>query len=372
MREVELQAEVLTLRRRLRIVATIVGLLVLLVRMAGCSLDHQHNLSRQAKAKIIKAIERARGVLTLRIILRIMKLSSSRFHAWVSDETSCQPADGAHCPRRMPNQLTPQEVGIIGDMVTSPDYRHVPTSRLALLAQRLGKVFASPSTWAKLVQQKGWRRPRLRIHPAQPKVGLRTSRPDEAWHVDITIVRLLDGTKAYVHAVIDNFSRRILAFRVSERFQVTNASAVLRDSLGETTKQADRPMLVVDGGKENFNGEVDELQTAGLLRRERAQAEVAFSNSMIEAFWRTLKHQYLFMHRLDSVAAVRRHVTFYVKAHNSQIPPSAFNGRTPDEVYFGKGENISRHLATKRKEAQQARVKANQAMSCDSCPAAAA
>ena len=32
-------------------------------------------------------------------------------------------------------------------MVTSPDYRHVPTGTLAVLAQRLGMVWASPSTW---------------------------------------------------------------------------------------------------------------------------------------------------------------------------------------------------------------------------------
>ena len=30
------------------------------------------------------------------------------------------------------------------------------------------------------------------------------------WHIDTTVIRLLDGTRAYLHAVIDNFSRRIL------------------------------------------------------------------------------------------------------------------------------------------------------------------
>jgi len=34
------------------------------------------------------------------------------------------------------------------------------------------------------------------------------------WHIDTTVVRLLDGTRAYLHAVIDNFSLRILAWRV--------------------------------------------------------------------------------------------------------------------------------------------------------------
>jgi len=46
-------------------------------------------------------------------------------------------------------------------MVTSAEYRHVPTGTLAVLAQRLGKVWASRSTWYRLVRQPGWRRPRL-------------------------------------------------------------------------------------------------------------------------------------------------------------------------------------------------------------------
>ena len=73
---------------------------------------------------------------------------------------------------------------------------------------------ASPRGYASLhlVRKFGWRRSRLRVHPAKPKVGFRTTRVDEMWHIDTTIIRLLDGTCAYLHAVIDNFSRRILAW----------------------------------------------------------------------------------------------------------------------------------------------------------------
>jgi putative transposase len=53
--------------------------------------------------------------------------------------------------------------------------------------------------------------PRLRVHPAKPKIGLRTTRADEMSHIDTTVIRLLDGTRASLHTVIDNFSRRILA-----------------------------------------------------------------------------------------------------------------------------------------------------------------
>jgi putative transposase len=38
---------------------------------------------------------------------------------------------------------------------------------------------------------------------------------NEIWHIDTSVVRLLDGSRAYLHAVIDNYSRRILSWKVS-------------------------------------------------------------------------------------------------------------------------------------------------------------
>ncbi len=58
--------------------------------------------------------------------------------------------------------------------------------------------------------------------------------------------------------------------------------------------------------------------------------DVTFSNSLIEAFWRSLKNNWLFLNSLDSVTALRRHVSFYVTALNAEIPHSAFRGETPD------------------------------------------
>ncbi len=94
---------------------------------------------------------------------------------------------------------------------------------------------------------------------------------------------------------------------------------------------------------------------------------------MIEAFFRSLEHQAVHrasalatadMNTLDTVAAVRRHVTFYVDAHNRQIPHSALNGRTPDEVYFGDAEHIPAALEARSKTARQARLEVNRALSC--------
>jgi hypothetical protein len=121
MREVDLQAEVLKLRRRLRVVSTIVGLLVTLVRVSGCSLEHRTLLEGGARTALLKAVQHARRVLPLRVVLRILRISPSRFHAWKNAENICHPSDRPSCPRRAPNQLTPEEVFTIRDMVTSSE-----------------------------------------------------------------------------------------------------------------------------------------------------------------------------------------------------------------------------------------------------------
>ncbi len=79
-------------------------------------------------------------------------------------------------------------------------------------------------------------------------------------------------------------------------------------------------LVVTDGGSENF-GEVDELlEDSSSLSRVLAQVDIVCSNSLIEAFWRQLKHAWLFLNALDSTAAVRRLVAFYVGEHNEKIP----------------------------------------------------
>ena len=66
------------------------------------------------------------------------------------------------------------------------------------------------------------------------------------------------------------------------------------------------PVVLADAGVENVNAQVDALIHTGILRRLLAFTELKFSNSMIEAWWRSLKHQWLFLHPLDSVTTVRR------------------------------------------------------------------
>jgi putative transposase len=366
--EPELRREVVKLRRRVQKLTALLRLVLAVRRTSGFRLTEERLPDGRDKMRILRAVDRARAFVPLRTLLRFLRVSPSRFHNWRRRQQACALDDQSSCPRTSPSRLTPPEVRAIQDMVTSPDYRHVPTGTLAVLAQRLGRVWASPSTWYRLVRLNGWRRPRLRVHPVKPKIGLRTTRANEMWHIDTTVIRLLDGTRAYLHAVIDNFSRRILAWRVADTFAPVNSVTVLLDASRAATPSETTPVVLADAGVENVNAEVDDLITTGVLRRVLAFTELKFSNSMIEAWWRSLKHQWLFLHALDSVTTVRRLVAFYVDEHNRVLPHSAFRGQTPDEMYFGTGDAVPAELSARAGAARRTRAEANRSASCAICP----
>lgn len=371
--EAKLRAEIAKLERRVQVLTAVMTVLLALVRVSKDRLNNVRLADADDKKRLVRAARRAQPNLSKHVILLLLGVSATRFAEWCRmGADACPLEDQSKCPRLQPTQLTPDEVREMHEMATSPNYRHVPTSVLAVLAQRLGKVFASASTWCKYVRERGWRRPRRRVHPSKPTEGVRADRPDGMWHVDTSVIRLRGGPKVYLLAIIDNFSRRVLAWSVSEHLEPLANAALLVQALFERDKKspectATTQDLMVDGGVENFNEAVDKLVNEKYLARILAQTDVLESNSLIERFWMSAKYGWLFLNDLDSLGTVRRLVGFYVKEYNETVPHSALNVRTPSEVYFGKAVDVPEELAAARTEARAARIEANRARKCDDC-----
>ena len=368
--ETELLIRVKRLERQLAIVLQVIRLLLLHKRLCGTTLTSIRIPHAKQKRDVLRAIERARRHIPLRSALRPLGLTPARYHEWQRKERSCTLDDQAPCPKSLPQRIMLSEVQEIGDMVQSTAHRHIWIRALALHAQRIGRVFAHPTTWSRLIKERGWRRPRLRLYPAKPKVGVRASQPNAYWHVDASVLRLVDGTRIYLSAIIDNFSRRILAWSVEESLNPLTTFNILQEA-AEGLEGGDSANVVMDSGVENVNGTVDPLFDSDSLRRVLAQVDVTFSNSMIESWWRSLKHQWLYLHTLDSVATVRKLVEFYVEQHNTVMPHAAFNGLTPDEVYFGRDDGIVEMLVEQRAAARKERVRTNREVNCPGCQPAA-
>ena len=88
---------------------------------------------------------------------------------------------------------------------------------------------------------------------------------------------------------------------------------------------------------------------------------------MIEAFRRSLKHSWLYLHSFESIESLRRLVGFYVQQHNKVTPHAAFDGQTPDEMFFGAGDEVVVRLIAPRTRAREERIRVDRAAACGVC-----
>lgn len=175
-----------------------------------------------------------------------------------------------------------------------------------------------------------------------------------------------------MQAVIDNFSRYVLAAKTSATYGGRGTKQLLEHAIEKAKGLGCGifPIVLADSGTENINADVDELVTSGAIKRLIAQIEVDFSNSMIEAFFRRMKHGYLYLQRLSSIEAVAEHVDFYLNEHNCVLPHSALGGATPFEVVTGLWTvEARRSLALAMSKNAAARLELNRAMTCGVCTA---
>ncbi|NLH51010.1 MAG: DDE-type integrase/transposase/recombinase [Myxococcales bacterium] len=339
--------------------------------VTGWSLDFCRFPHEDIKKKILNLIAVAAIIIPLIECLKILGLSASRYFSWCHREAGCDLEDHSCCPHTFPSKLTSSEVKTIGDMVRDKDYAHFPIRALAFYAMRIGLVVASPSTWYRLIREKGWIRPRKRLYPEKPKIGIRASSPNEIWHIDTTILKLVDGTKGYIQACIDNFSRYVLAWRISASISGLGCRELLCSALKKAHEMGaiNVPEVWCDSGIENINSDVNKLIENKYITRVIAQIDIDFSNSIVEAFFRSFKHGYLFLQDLASYAFLEKHGDFYIQQHNEVMPHSAFKGATPEEVYRGQwNELIEKAIPLELANARKKRIEYHQNLDrCSIC-----
>ena len=77
-----LQQEVLVLRARVERLVALLRIVVVLLKASGFSLACARLSDGATKISLLRAIERSRSALPLRTVLRVLKLSQSRYHSW--------------------------------------------------------------------------------------------------------------------------------------------------------------------------------------------------------------------------------------------------------------------------------------------------
>jgi hypothetical protein len=256
--------------------------------------------------------------------------------------------------------------------VTSKKYAHISVASLHLLAQRGGELFCSADSWYKYIRVFEWKRPWLMTKKESKKVGIRATKPNEIWHIDVTEVGIGAGVKLYVQAVIDNFSRFVLAWRVTEEINAQNTVETLSLAREKASALLNAEMtsnVMMDPGTENNNGKVLQFITSKNLLRTLAQVDIHYSNSMVEGLFHGFKNKYLYHQKVKGIEDLTRKTNFYFRQHNEVVPLAVHKGGRPREVFLSAWNEATRHeLEANKANAFLARKKKNLAPPCSTCP----
>ena len=169
--------------------------------------------------------------------------------------------------------------------------------------------------------------------------------PDEVWSTDITYIRLGNGY-AYLAAVIDWHSKRILAWKLSTMMDLSLITSVLQKALEHhkkpkifNTDQGSRPSKATtpqtEGrGQYTAKEHIDILVQNGISISMDAKGR-SIDNIVIERFWRTLKYEDVYPKSYATLKEAREGIGEYIQTYNKHRLNSAIGYQTPDEACFG-------------------------------------
>nr|WP_245840809.1 IS3 family transposase [Puniceibacterium sediminis] len=157
-------------------------------------------------------------------------------------------------------------------------------------------------------------------------------RPNQVWAMDITYFPMARGF-IYLAAVLDWFTRRVLAWRVSITLEA--------DFCIEAVEEA----LARHGAPEIFNTDQGSQFTSTDFIKVLAAREIKISmdgkgawrdNVFVERLWRTIKYEEVYLRAYASVSEARAGIGRYLGFYNSRRPHSSLDGKTPDQAYFNQ------------------------------------
>jgi putative transposase len=159
---------------------------------------------------------------------------------------------------------------------------------------------------------------------------LPVTRCNQVWAMDITYIPMARGF-VYLTVVIDWFSRKVLAWRLS----IIMDKAFCIEAVEEALARYGKPDIFnTDQGSQFTSSDFTGLILSRQIRVSMDGKGAWRDNVFVERLWRSVKYEEVYLHAYDSVAQARASIGRYLNFYNSRRPHQSLDRRTPDEAYF--------------------------------------
>jgi len=159
---------------------------------------------------------------------------------------------------------------------------------------------------------------------------LPVTRPNQVWAMDITYIPMARGF-VYLAAVVDWFSRKVLAWRLS----ITMDTAFCIEAVEDAMARFGKPEIFnTDQGSQFTSREFTGLLIAADIRISMDGKGAWRDNVFVERLWKSVKYEEVYLRAYASVSEARASIGRYLDFFNTRRPHQGLGRQTPDQAYF--------------------------------------
>ena len=310
------------------------------------------------KLAILEDVERSPNK---RKLLESLGIARSTYYAWRKRVASEGDSGLVHGNRGAPawNRLLDSERDhVLGQAKKFPQ---LTCRELAVRITDSGKFYISESSVYRILKAAGLIKPHVVEQKAAKEYHTKPKRVNEQWQSDITYIKIIGWGFYFLISVLDDVSRYILAWMLSEDMTGESISDVVEMArsfagIGEEDKM---PNLLSDNGSGYVGAAFNDYLDFWGIRHIYAAPYHPQTNGKIERYHLTLKinGSLLVFTTPDEFV---RFMEVFVDYYNNERVHEALGNVTPADVYFGRREAILEARAELKSKSLARRKRTNQ------------
>jgi putative transposase len=170
-------------------------------------------------------------------------------------------------------------------------------------------------------------------HPVFPYLlrNLTVSRPNQVWAADITYIPLARGF-AYLVAIMDWYSRRVLAWRLSNSLDTAFCVEAVENALARFGQPE---IFNTDQGSQFTAEDFTQVLRARGIKISMDGKGRCLDNVFVERLWRSLKYEEVYLNDYDNLVEARSGIGHYFAFYNDRRPHQALGYQTPAGFFDG-------------------------------------
>jgi len=185
-----------------------------------------------------------------------------------------------------------------------------------------------------------WRLAKLQVPRKRPRRRVATNRPrplapeqaQQVWAADMTYIPMAHGFQ-YLVAIIDLYSRKVMAWRVSNTMTADFCVEALQDALA---RHGTPEIFNTDQGSQFTSDDwISELKAAGVKISMDGKGRW-IDNVFIERLWRSVKYEDVYLKAYETGGELRCGISAYFAFYNTERTHQALDYGRPDDVYYGR------------------------------------